>query len=157
MPKFAAGLAALILTAVAAPGAAPTEEGPLLRIVDFAFATGFGGPLGGRICTALGVTRNNQPLPVEQISVNASGVARTFNVSRHRGRLDVIVTVKTKDETTIFLTSAKGDLEKAIQAPQAKPQEPREIAAGEATPLFEKEKAWWLDWLSLHGAAKGRE
>ena len=156
MPKLQTALAAVLLTALAAPGASPTEEGPLLRLVDFAFATGFGGPLSGRICTALGVTRNRKPLPVEQLSVSASGIGRTFNVSRHRGRLDVIVALKTKESTTVFLTSANGDLQKAIQSASARPEELREIPGAEAVPVFEKEKAWWLEWLSVHGAAKGR-
>jgi hypothetical protein len=149
-------LIALLLPVSAAQTRRPAEDGPLENLVRIAFAGGFGGPLSGKICTALGVTANNEPLPVEQISARAEGNTRTFNVSRHRGWLDVIIAVKVKDQTTVFLTSAKGDLEKAVLDKQGQPV--REIPAADVMPAFEAEKSWWLDvWLKTQSAGPARK
>ena len=43
------------------------DGGALAPVVRRAFETGFGGPLGGRVCTALGLTKNDEPLPVERL------------------------------------------------------------------------------------------
>jgi hypothetical protein len=142
---------ALVAPAFAQPGPS-VEDGLIERMVEIAFATGFGGPLSGRICTALGITTDNEPLPVEQLSAGVPGNTRSFNVSRHRGRLDVIIALKTKEETTVFLTTARGTLEKAVQEKQGEPL--REIPVADAMPSFEKEKSWWLDtWLKARDAA----
>jgi hypothetical protein len=123
-------------------------------MVQLAFATGFGGPLSGKICTALGITTNNEPLPVEQISVNSPVGGKAFNVSRHRGRLDIIIAIKTKDATTLFLTSATGGLEKAIVQKQGQPI--LEMPAADAVADFEREKAWWLEtYLKTHNSVPG--
>jgi len=144
------------MAALAAQTGAPVENGPLARIVAIAFATGFGGPLSGKICTSLGVTVNKEVLPVEQLSAASGGNSRSFNVSRHRGHLDVIISLKTKEETTVFLMSAQGDLEKTVQE---KPGEQlREVPPADAMAAFQREKSWWLDtWLKLHDTGPGRK
>lgn len=145
----------LVTTELTAEPVTSVQADPMLaRIVEIAFATGFGGPLSGKICTALGVTRNNEPFPVEQISAGTPEASRSFNASRHRGRLDVIIALKTKQETTVYLTSAQGMLEKAVQQKQGGTIQ--EIPVTDATPGFEKEKAWWLNsWLKTHDPSLG--
>jgi hypothetical protein len=56
----------------------------------------------------------------------------------------------------VFLTSANGELQKAVLE---KPKEPmREIPVSDATAAFEKEKAWWLDtWMKAHFTDSGRK
>jgi hypothetical protein len=142
-------IAVLLVTAAAMPA----QTDPLSRLVELAFSIGFGGPLGGKICTALGITSNNQPLPVEQISVGTQGNSRSFNVSRHRGRLDIILSHKTKDETTVFLTSSSGDLEKALREKNG--QALAEIPVALAADDFAAEKSWWTgNWLKNYEAAR---
>jgi hypothetical protein len=153
MRGFTIRAAAILLgfTLLQPGSAAPPapDEGPLARLVQIAFANGYGGPLNGRICTALGITDKNEPLPVEQLSSAVGSDNRSFNVSRHRGRLDVIIALRTKEETLAFLTSAGGVLEKAVL--EKKDQPLRQIPLGDAQVAFEKEKSWWLDnWVKTH-------
>jgi hypothetical protein len=162
MRSFKVGVAmiavavALAMPGIAAQPAPAAEDGPLARLVQIAFANGAGGPLSGRICTALGITQNNQNFPVEQISAGAQGNSRSFNASRHRGRLDVIMALKTKEETLVFLTSARGNLEKVVLDKPGMPI--REIPVVDGMSAFEKEKAWWLDtWMPAHYPDPGRK
>jgi hypothetical protein len=167
MPGFKISIAAIAVTiALASPEfaaplvpqspAAQSEDGPLSRLVQIAFANGAGGPLSGKICTALGVTKDNESFPVEQLSESAQGNSRSFNVSRHRGHLDVIVALKTKEATLVFLTSAKGDLAKVVLEKPGMPI--REIPINDGMAAFEKEKAWWLGtWMPLHYPDPGRQ
>jgi hypothetical protein len=75
---------ALLMPGLAAQQGRPVEDGPLARMVEIAFANSLGGPLSGKICTALGITKNNQSFPVEQLSSTTGGNGRSFNVSRNR-------------------------------------------------------------------------
>jgi hypothetical protein len=145
----------LVTPELTAEPVSSVQADPMLaRIVEIAFATGFGGPLSGKICTALGVTKDNQPFPVEQITAGAPESSRSFNASRHRGHLDVIIALKTKLETTVYLISAQGVLEKAVQQKQGAMLQ--EIPVAEATQGFEKEKSWWLNtWLKTHDPSLG--
>jgi hypothetical protein len=145
----------LVTPELTAEPVSPVQADPMLaRIVEIAFATGFGGPLSGKICTALGVTKDNEPFPVEQITAGTPEASRSFNASRHRGRLDVIIALKTKQETTVYLASAQGVLEKAVHQKQG--EMIQEIPVTDATPGFEKEKAWWLDtWLKTREPSLG--
>ena len=66
--------------------------------------------------------------------------------SRHRGRTDIILTRRVGKDTTLFLTSVKGDLEKAVLAKDG--QTMQNIEASAAASDFDTEKAFWLDtWL----------
>ena len=135
----------------AAPALSPTESGPLAPVVEVAFSIGFGGPLSGKLCTFLGITKNNQTFPVEQISSGKSGDSRSLNVSRHRGYLDIFISRNTKEETVVFLTNATGTLFKAAREKKGALME--EIPMADATPLFEVEKTWWIDtWLAARKA-----
>lgn len=145
--QTAALLAFTIVATAAAPPVSPTEIGPLSPVVEIAFSIGFGGPLSGRVCTALGVTAKNQTFPVEQISSGASGNSRSLNVSRHRGYLDIFISRNTKEETLVFLTNATGQLFKAVREKKGIPIE--EIPVADAVALFDAEKTWWLEtWLA---------
>jgi hypothetical protein len=141
-------LMALPVTVLAQAPSAP-EGGVFAPMVRKAFETGFGGPLSGRVCTALGISRDSGPLPVEQISVDVLGEKRTFNVSHHRGPLDIIITSRRGRSTTIFLASKDGELVKAItQTGGEIGGTYSEISVAEARTLFEEQATWWLKvWL----------
>ena len=144
---LSAALALAILAIAAAPPVSPTEIGPLAPIVEIAFSIGFGGPLNGRLCTALGITTKNEAFPVEQLSSGPSGNSRSLNVSRHRGWLDIVISRNTKEETLVFLTDATGELHKAVREKKGTPSQ--EIPLAEAAPFFDAEKTWWLEtWLT---------
>lgn len=129
---------------------AKPEEGPLLHLVEVVFADGAGGPLTGRLCTALGVTKDNRSFPVEQETARGKDYNRSLNVSRHRGMTDIIMTKRAGGDTTLFLTTVKGDLVKAI-AERGSKIEDLDPAAAAAD--FEAEKAWWMNtWLKDYDA-----
>jgi hypothetical protein len=149
--KLRSAILAITLLAPVSAAAAPVD--PLARLVGIVFSIGFGGPLGGKVCTALGITTSDQSFPVEQLSVGVPGNTRSLNVSRHRGRLDIVISHKTKDETTIYLTSEKGELEKALQ--ENNPKTILEIPVAAADAGFQAEKAWWLEaWLPAYEAGQ---
>jgi hypothetical protein len=126
------------------------EEGPLLRLANVVLADGAGGPLNGTLCTALGLTRSNEPFPVEQEEARGKDYTRSLNVSRHRGRTDIVMTRRSGKDITLFLTSVKGDLEKAVLA---KGSDTQEIEVSAAASDFDAEKAFWLDtWLKDYDA-----
>ena len=143
-PTLSALAPVLAIFAIAAPPpVSPTEIGPLAPLVEVAFGTGFGGPLSGRLCTALGITIKDESFPVEQLSSGPSGDSRSFNVSRHRGWLDIVISRNTNEETLVFLTTAAGNLQKAVREKKDTPTQ--EIPLAEAAPFFDAEKTWWLD------------
>lgn len=142
----AAGASAQSQWSFESHAAAKPEEGPLLHLAEVVLADGAGGPLNGAMCTALGVTRNGLPFPVEQEEARGKDYVRSLNVSRHRGRTDIVMTRRAGKDTTLFLTSVGGNLEKAVLAKQGQPIE--EIALDAAASDFQMEKTFWLDtWL----------
>lgn len=86
---------------------------------------------------------------MEQLSAKAGDVARSFSVSRHRGRLDIVISRRSVSDLVVFLLSSEGALVKAIRITEETPVE--NVSAAAAAPDLEQEKAYWLDtWLKQH-------
>lgn len=117
------------------------DEGILSKAADYTFKNGADINLSGKLCTPLGVTQNKADFPVRQYVVETETNKQTLNVSRVRGRVDIIIFYRTANEGTLYLTSVDGDLEGAIHATKTG-VEVLNLAAAKAD--FEREKAWWL-------------
>ena len=97
--------------------------------------------LAWRLSQALGLSRDGDAFPMKQKLIFGRSLRRTFNVSRARGRVDIVLFSRSATEGVLYLTSVRGELEKAVRATKTSIVEvPRAAAAAG----FETEKAWWL-------------
>ncbi len=117
------------------------DESVLSKVADYTFQNGADIDLSGKLCTPLGLTQNKQNFPVKQYVIDTDTNKQTINVSRARGRVDIIIFYRTANEGTLYLTSVDGDLESAIHATKTG-VEVLNLAAAKAD--FEREKAWWI-------------
>lgn len=127
--------------------------GVLEPVVLAAFATGFGRPLSGPLCTALGITEKGVELPVEQLSATEGDTSRSFNVSRHRGSLDIVMSRRTPKDLIVLRGSSEGGFVRAIRVKEGGSIE--NLPGEDAAPEFERERAWWLEtWLKQQSGIK---
>ena len=127
------------------------DEFPLLGVRDAVVKDGKKGTFHGGISTLLGLTENNEPLPIKQKKVEERDLIRIVNVS-NRNKEDMIIGHRAKDNSaaTLYRTSPAGTLVKAISF--KKDTGYSEIPKADARAGFEKESSFWAGRLDSSGS-----
>jgi hypothetical protein len=139
--RIAAACAALSLCASISLHAG--EDGALSALARKVLEAKSGGNFSGPVCTALGLSQNNEECFFYGVSSMEAAILHQVMVTQARGKTEIAFLYLLNGEAKVVLASEEGRLEKGVAASERR-SEVSEIPASEASACLEREKAFWL-------------